>query len=230
MAEHDDGTDTGTGAEGDKKKGKGAEKKWLIIGTVATVLLLYLQYRSAKNGSSSGSSSASPSVVAVPTSGGYSSGSGSGGSSGSGSGYGAQNAATLAGMQSSLSLLQAEISGLTTGTGPVTTGSGSGGSSGSSSGSGNGSGSGSSGGSSASGSGGFVSPPLSSPGPTTHSQVPVGYSGAANIQQAIAAHRRGVTVLYRNNTTGKIGVFNPGSGQTPKGATLFVPTNTHTKG
>lgn len=225
MAEHDEGTDTGTGAEGDKKKGKGGEKKWLIIGAVATVLLLYLQYRSAKNGSSSGSSSASPSVVAVPTSGGYSSGGGSGGSSGSGSGYGAQNAATLAGMQSSLSLLQAEISGLTTGTGPVTTGSGSGGSSGSSSGSGNGSGGGSAGGSSGSGSGSAAST-----GPTGHTPTPVGYTGATSIQQAIAAHRRGLVVMYRNNSTGQVGVFNPGSGQTPKGATLFVPTNTHTKG
>lgn len=92
----------------------------------------------------------------------------------------------------------------------------------------------SSGGSGA-GSGGTtaVSVPGNQPGTIPVSQqrqphlpsAPAGYTQAANIQQAIAATRHGETVDYRNNQTGQVGVFHPGSGKTPPNATLWVPVS-----
>lgn len=197
----------------DAKKDK--TRKWLIIGAVAAVLLVYLQYRASQNASAG--SATIPSAVPVPTSGGYSGPASAPSGGGGGGGYGAANAASLASISSELQALQASVTGTSASSTPVTSPTSTTGIN----------------------PGGVMIPgpipatglsnipPVSTTGPTLHLQTPTGYTGAANIQQAIAAHRSGLTVFARNNQTGVLSVFNPGSGTTPKGATLFVPTKTH---
>ncbi|MHB1473066.1 MAG: hypothetical protein ACYCV4_05455 [Dermatophilaceae bacterium] len=63
---------------------------------------------------------------------------------------------------------------------------------------------------------------------TSLSGPPTGYAQASSFAEAINAARNGASVLYRNNTTGQIGSFNPGSGTTPPGATIFIPVNANT--
>lgn len=59
--------------------------------------------------------------------------------------------------------------------------------------------------------------------PSSQLSTPSGHRQAKNIQEAIAASRAGFKVVGRDNTTGQTFTFNPGSGTTPSGASLFVP-------
>lgn len=95
-------TETDDAKEGKNGK-KGSEKKWLIVGGIGTIVLIFLTLR---NGSSSSTGSSSATPVLVPSG-------GSTGSSSGGSGYGASNAAALSGLAADMQTLQAEISGLT---------------------------------------------------------------------------------------------------------------------
>lgn len=58
--------------------------------------------------------------------------------------------------------------------------------------------------------------------------TPSGYQQASSFAQAVADAKAGENVLYRNNLTDAFGALNPGTGTTPQGATIFVPTTVST--
>lgn len=63
---------------------------------------------------------------------------------------------------------------------------------------------------------------------TTKLTNPSGYQQASSFAQAVADAKAGENVLYRNNLTDAFGALNPGTGTTPKNATIFVPTTVST--
>lgn len=58
--------------------------------------------------------------------------------------------------------------------------------------------------------------------------TPSGYRQASSFAQAVADAKAGENVLYRNNLTDAFGALSPGTGTTPKNATIFVPTTVST--
>lgn len=204
-------TETHEPPGGGKKKDK---RTWIIIGlSVVGLVIAYVTYRAVAGG---GAGQTSAGVTSLPAQSIVPSSAGGGGGGSSSTSTGSSQAMSLASQQ--LASLQAQNSSLisdlistissgksaTSSTSPSSTTS-----------------------SSAwtqaySGAPSTTTVPANIPA-TPRLTTPSGYQGAGNIQGAIAAYRSGETVLARNNTTGRISRFVPGSGKTPKGATLFVP-------
>ena len=205
-------TETHEPPAGGKKKDK---RTWIIIGlSVVGLVIAYVTYRAVAGG---GAGQTSAGVTSLPAQSIVPSSAGGGGGGGSSStSTGSSQAMSLASQQ--LASLQAQNSSLisdlistissgksaTSSTSPFSTAPQTGWTQ------------------AYSGAPSTTTVPANIPA-TPRLTTPSGYQGAGNIQGAIAAYRSGETVLARNNTTGRISRFVPGSGKTPKGATLFVP-------
>lgn len=204
-------TETHEAPAGGKKKDK---RTWIIIGlSVVGLVIAYVTYRAVAGG---GAGQTSAGVTSLPAQSIVPSSAGGGGGGSSSTSTGSSQAMSLASQQ--LASLQAQNSSLisdlistissgksaTSSTSPSSTAPQTGWTQ------------------AYSGAPSTTTVPANIP-TTPRLTTPSGYQGAGNIQGAIAAYRSGETVLARNNTTGRISRFVPGSGKTPKGATLFVP-------